>query len=194
MIKVGVTGGIGSGKTTVCNIFKTLNVPVYSADQEARYLTDSHPDIIAGVKALFGADIYVNGQLDRKKVGSLVFANKELLTGLNNIVHPVVARHFKDWLAHNQHHPYILKEAAILFESGANKHVDKVIMVTAPRDIRVRRVMRRDNFTEKEVIGRMNNQMSEKEKVSWSDYVIRCNDKELVIPQVLEIHKSLLRQ
>lgn len=191
--KVGITGGIGSGKTTVCNIFKTLNIPVYHADAEARHLTDNHPEIIKRVGKLFGNDIYKHGLLDRKKVASLVFSNKEILQQLNAIIHPIVAAHFTAWLSKQENCPYIIKEAAILFESGANKQVDKVITVTAPQHIRIKRVMLRDKLSEEEVLNRISNQMPQEEKVKRSDYIIQCNDINLVIPQVLRLHEELIR-
>lgn len=193
MIKVGITGGIGSGKTTVCNIFKTLNIPVYNADSEARHLTDNHPEIVNRVRKLFGDDIYKQGLLDRKKVASLVFSNKDLLQQLNAIVHPIVAAHFKAWLSKQKKCPYIIKEAAILFESGGEKQVDKVITVTAPQHIRIKRVMLRDKLNEGEVLNRIKNQMPQEEKAERSDFIIQCNDIDLVIPQVLKIHEELVK-
>ncbi|SMO44217.1 dephospho-CoA kinase [Saccharicrinis carchari] len=192
MITVGVTGGIGSGKTTVCNIFGVLGVPVYNADTEARHLTNTHPEIVKKVSLLFGKDIYNNGQLNRNKVGALVFSNKELLQQLNAVIHPLVAAHFKVWLSKHRYCSYVIKEAAILFESGAYRQVDKVVTVTAPQGVRIKRVMRRDGISEKMVLDRMKNQMEEKEKVNKSDYIIACNDVDLVIPQVLRIHEELM--
>ncbi len=191
MIKVGITGGIGSGKTTVCNIFKTLNVPVYNADLEARELTNTHPNIIKSISKIFGKDIYIEGILDRKKVGSMVFTNSDLLTKLNRIIHPVVAWHFKEWLTLHQHHKYIIKEAAVLFESGGNKTLDKIITVSAPENLRINRVMHRDKLTEEEVRSRMGKQMLDEEKIRMSDYVLYCNDIDLLIPQVLLLHKKI---
>ncbi len=193
MIKVGITGGIGSGKTTVCNIFKTLHVPIYNADTEARQLTDNHPEIVKRVRELFGADIYKDGLLDRKKVASFVFRNKDLLQQLNAIIHPIVAAHFNTWLSKQKDCTYIIKEAAILFESGGNKQLDKVITVTAPQHIRIKRVMLRDKLSEEEVLNRIKNQMPQEEKVKRSDYIIQCNDIDLVIPQVIKLHEELAR-
>ena len=194
IIKVGITGGIGSGKTTVCNIFKTLNVPVYNADSEARQLSDNHPEIVKRVSKLFGTNIYQHGHLDRKKVASLVFSNTDLLQQLNAIIHPIVAAHFKTWLSNQKNCPYIIKEAAILFEIGGEKQVDKVITVTAPQHIRIKRVMLRDKLSEVEVLNRIKNQMPQEEKVKRSDYIIQCNDIDLVIPQVLRLHEELVRR
>lgn len=193
MIKVGITGGIGSGKSTVCKIFESLGIPVYYADQQARSLSDHHPEIIKGVKHLFGDDIYTDDQLNRKKVGELVFVNKKLLNSLNQIIHPVVAQHFENWLKINAKAPYIMKEAAILFESGAYKQVNKIITVSSPKELRLKRVMERDRLSMEEVERRMLNQMDEEEKIKKSDFVINNNDIDLVVTQVLLVHKALLR-
>lgn len=193
MIKVGITGGIGSGKSTVCKIFESLGIPVYYADQQARSLSDHHPEIIKGVKHLFGDDIYTDDQLNRKKVGELVFVNKKLLNSLNQIIHPVVAQHFENWLKINAKAPYIMKEAAILFESGAYKQVDKIITVSSPKELRLTRVMERDRLSKEEVERRMLNQMDEADKIKKSDFVINNNDIDLVVTQVLLVHKALLR-
>jgi dephospho-CoA kinase len=194
MIKVGVTGGIGTGKSTVCKIFESLGIPVYYADQEARSLSDHHPEIIKGVKDLFGSDIYADNQLNRKKVGELVFANKQLLASLNQIIHPVVAQHFEHWLQINAAAPYVMKEAAILFESGAYKQVDKIITVTSPKELRLARVMQRDQLSREEVEQRMLNQMDEVEKIRQSDFVINNNDIDLLVTQVLQVHNALLKR
>ena len=192
MINVGITGGIGSGKSTVCKIFETLGVPVYYSDFEARKLSDSHPDIVSGVKELFGENIYIDGKMDRKSVGEVVFKDKAKLEALNQIIHPAVANHFENWKIAHQHYPYILKEAAILFESGAYKQVDKIVTVSAPKELRIKRVVRRDNLKREDVLTRINNQMDDEEKIKQSDYVIYCNDIELVIPQVVRIHEEIL--
>ncbi len=192
MIKVGLTGGIGTGKSTVAEIFKLLGVPVYNADYRARLLTNTHTEIISSVKALFGNDIYTENGLDRKKVASLVFKDKPLLAQLNNIIHPAVANDFEQWLEKNMNSPYIIKEAAILFESGGNKQVDKVICVAAPEELRIKRVMKRDGVSKEEVQSRINNQMKEEDKQKMADFLIHCNDEDLVIPQVVALHQSLV--
>jgi dephospho-CoA kinase len=192
MIKIGITGGIGSGKSTICKIFETLHIPVYYADVEARRLTNTHPNIVKGVKKLFGEDIYINNCLDRKRVGQIVFEDQTLLQQLNEVIHPVVADHFSQWLYENRNAPYVLKEAAILFESGAYKQVDKIITVTSPEELRIKRVMQRDGFSYEEVKSRINNQIDEQERVERADFVIYCNDKDLVVPQVLKVHSQLM--
>ncbi len=192
MIKIGITGGIGSGKTTVCKIFQVLGVPVYYADVEARILTDSHPQIIESVKRLFGNDIYEHGSLNRKKVASIVFKEKDKLSCLNRIIHPIVAGHYEQWLEKHKKSTIVFKEAAILFETGGDKDVDKVISVTAPLNLRIKRVVDRDGMSVEDVKKRIENQMSEEERIRRSDFVIRCNDKDLVVPQVLRLFNNLI--
>ncbi len=194
MKKIGITGGIGSGKSTVCKIFESLGVPVYYTDNEARSLTNHHPDIINGFRNLFGDEIYINGELNRKKVGESVFRDKNLLADLNKLIHPIVAEHFDNWFQQHSNSAYILKEAAILFESGAYKQVDKIITVTAPIELRIKRVMERDGISEGEVMDRINNQWNDQEKIKMSDFIVYCDDVELVIPQVIKIHKNIIEK
>lgn len=192
MLRVGVTGGIGSGKSTVCQIISSLGYPVYLADVEARRLTNSHPSIVRDVTALFGNNIYVKGELDRKRVGSLVFADKALLQQLNEIIHPVVDEDFKLWVISNNKHKLVFKEAAILFESGAYKQVDRTVVVWAPDTLRVERVCKRDSIAEADVRQRMTNQMEQDELVKRTDFVINNNEEELLVPQVINLINSLL--
>ncbi|MFA8434575.1 MAG: dephospho-CoA kinase [Marinifilaceae bacterium] len=193
MLKVGITGGIGSGKSLVCRVFEVLNVPVYYADEEARQLTDQHPEIQTQLKGYFGTDIYSDAAtLDRKKLAGIVFHNKTALQRLNSIVHPVVRAHFRDWLEEHRNAPYIIQEAAILYESGLYKKLDKVIVVTAPIDLRIDRVMRRDQVSKEDVLSRINNQMPEEEKVARADFVIQNDEITMLIPQILRIHQALL--
>lgn len=191
MIKVGLTGGIGSGKSTVARVFETLQIPVYNSDIRAKWLQENDDKVIAAIKHLFGESIYTpTGQLNRVEIGKLVFNNKQLLEALNAIIHPAVAADFEAWYA-QQSAPYCIKEAAILFESGANKGLDKTITVSAPQDIRLQRVIARDNTTSELVLKRMANQWDEARKIELSDFVIMNDDKTLVIPQVLLIHSQL---
>jgi dephospho-CoA kinase len=192
MLIVGITGGIGSGKTTVCNVFHALGYPIYNADIEARNLTNSHPNIVKGLISIFGNNIYVDGILDRARVSSQVFNNTELLSKLNGVIHPVVANHFQEWITKHSNSPLVFKEAAILFESGANKKVDKVIAVIAPKNIRIQRVCNRDGVKEESVIQRISNQMAEKEMIALSDFVINNDEKELLLPQILKIVTTLM--
>ncbi len=192
MLRVGITGGIGSGKSTICQIISAFGYPVYNADNEARSLTNSHPDIIRGITSLFGSDIYINGELNRKRVGQLVFADKNLLQQLNSVIHPVVAAHFEEWVRTNSNHRLVFKEAAILFESRAYRQVDKTVVVFAPNELRVKRVCLRDGISEAEVQNRMDNQMPQEELMSKADYVIRNTEEELLLPQIIGLIEVLL--
>ncbi len=193
MLKVGITGGIGSGKTTVCKIFELLDVPTYYADTEAKKLLNFNTEIKQSVVKEFGTGILnKEGFIDRPMLASLVFNNKEKLQLLNNIIHPAVAADFENWQKTHFSKKYILKEAAILFESGAHKQVDKIISVTAPLELKISRTMKRDNISEELVKQRMENQLSDEEKIKLSDYIIHNDEQKLIIPQILEIHEQLM--
>lgn len=190
---IGLTGGIGSGKTTVAKMFQDLGVPVYIADEEAKKLNDTSKTIIKGLKKLLGGTIYsADGKLNRKKMASMIFNDAELLAKVNNLIHPEVAKHFEKWTA-LQTVPYVLKEAAILFESGSHKNCDKVILVTAPEEIRIKRVMNRDKVSREEVLSRMKNQWSEEEKRKLSDFIIENTDIAHTYSQVETLHMNLLK-
>ncbi len=191
MIKVGITGGIGSGKSIVCGMFQTLGVEIYSADSEAKKMLDN-PEIKEQIIEIFGNQILQSGVVDRKKLAAFVFQDKFALQKLNTIIHPAVKKHFDDWANKAHSSPYLMKEAAILFESGTNKGLDFIITVTAPEKLRIKRVMLRDKISEAEVLKRMENQMSEQEKIKLSDFVIMNDEENLLIPQVLEIHNKIL--
>jgi len=191
MIKVGITGGIGSGKTTVCKLFELLGIAVYYSDDEAKKILDYDSTVKSELLNLFGASILNEfEQIDRKKIATIVFSDTTKLASLNAIVHPAVAKHFDEWCK-KQSSPYILKEAAILFESGAYKQVDKSIIVTAPIELKLLRVIARDKTTEEEVLKRMSNQLPDEEKIKLSDFVIRNDEENLLIPQVLLVNKLL---
>lgn len=191
MIKVGITGGIGSGKTTVCKLFELLGIAVYYSDDEARKILDNDSAVKSELLKLLGPTILNElEQIDRKKIASIVFSDTTKLAALNAIVHPAVANHFEDWCK-KQSSPYILKEAAILFESGTNKQVDRTIVVTAPVELKLSRVMARDKTSEAEVLKRMANQLPDEEKIKLSDFVIQNNEENLLIPQVLLVHEQL---
>jgi dephospho-CoA kinase len=191
MLKIGITGNIGSGKTTVSKIFEILGVPVFYADEAAKKVMVEDPILINALKAVFGGESYFNdGSLNRKYIAEIVFNNETELAKLNAIVHPAVFRAFDNWLAGIKNAPYVMKEAALLFESSSYKMCDKTIMVTAPLELRINRVMQRDNLTRAEVESRNARQFSEEKKIQLADFVIRNDDTELVIPQVLELHKQ----
>ena len=190
-IVVGLTGGIGSGKSTVAKVFESLNVPVFNSDLEAKNIINNDEVVIHAITEVFG-DIYQNGELDKVKMAAIVFNDSLALEKLNKIVHPKVAEYFEQWVTTNKDAPVLIKEAAILIESGAYHHMDKIILVTAPKSIRIKRVINRDDVTEEKVVGRMNSQLSDEEKLSFSDFIIVNDDKQLVIPQVLVVYKQLI--
>lgn len=190
---VGLTGGIGSGKTTIANFFKELGVPIYIADTEAKALMNRSKVIKRKLIALFGDNAYQNGKLNRDFLSKQIFNNKDLLQKMNAIVHPKVASHFKRWVK-KQEAPYVISEAAILFENGSYTKYDYIITVTAPEEVRLKRVMSRDNSTKEKVKSVMNNQWKDEEKIKLSDYVIQNINLEEAKAQVLQIHQNLLQK
>ncbi len=193
MMIVGITGGIGSGKTTVCSIFRQLGVPVYEADVEARKLYDLEPEIPDRIKKEIAEETFdKKGKLDKRKLSELVFQDEVLLKKLNKIVHPHVIRHFAEWKKQYSGAAYLLKETAILFESGANQDCDRVINISAPVELRIRRVIQRDKRTREDVEQIMLRQWSDEEKIKRSDFVVVNDEREMVVPQVLEIHRKIV--
>lgn len=191
MIKVGITGGIGSGKSTVCKVFKAMGIPVFEADTIAKQLMTTDPEIRRQLIQAFGAIVYLPDQsIDRKYLSGLVFNSPSLLAELNKIVHPAVLKEFNEWCLTKQT-TYVLHEAAILFESGFYKMMDKIIAVVADEDERIQRVMKRDGATIELVRQRMQNQLSDAERIKLADFVISNNDNELIIPQILNIDKKI---
>lgn len=190
---IGITGGIGSGKTTTCQIFEQLGVPVYYADVRAKQLMVEDP-LKSKIVQAFGERAYNNGQLDRSYLAKEVFNSKEKLSVLNGIVHPAVGDDFDEWLEQNSKVPYVLKEAAILFESGAYHAVDYTVLVIAPEDVRINRVMQRDGSTRDEVLQRMNNQWTQERKAKLADHIINNDGSHMLIPQVLELHQKFSKK
>jgi dephospho-CoA kinase len=193
MLKVGITGGIGSGKSTVCQVFKTLGIPILHADDTARYLMTNDETLIAKIRQLLGDSVYINNKLNRTQIASIVFKQPEMLEQLNAIVHPAVKLYSEKWMS-NQATPYAIKEAAIFFESGTNTDMDVMIGVYASLNIRIHRVVERDAVTHEQVLERISQQMDEDEKMKRCDYVINNDDKQAIIPQVLALHKILLER
>ncbi|MCZ2129857.1 MAG: dephospho-CoA kinase [Bacteroidia bacterium] len=191
MLKVGITGGIGSGKSTVSAVFVSLGIPFYNADARAKWLTEHHPDIVREIIALFGNQAYAFGSYNRKYIASLVFNDTDKLLQLNQIIHPRVEADYKQFCEEHKDTLYTLKEAAILFESGSYKLLDKTIMVLADKELRIRRVCKRDNISREDVLKRMEKQMPDEEKVKLADFVIKNNLQDMIIPQVIELHKQL---
>lgn len=190
--KVGITGGIGSGKSTVCYIFEQLGIPVYYSDLRARQLINSCEEIKELYRRLFGNDIYTSGQLDRQRVGRVLFNNPGIKHEIEKVVHPVVRADFEQWIK-LCNSDVVINEAAILFESGNYRSLDAVIMVTAPENLRLKRVMKRDGLTEMEIRDRIKHQWNDEKKILLSDFVIVCDDIQMVIPQVLNVYNTICK-
>ncbi|MEJ0055462.1 MAG: dephospho-CoA kinase [Bacteroidota bacterium] len=194
-LQVGITGGIGSGKSLISRIFKSLGVPVYDADSHARNLMSTDALLIDQIKIEFGDDAYKkDGSLDRGYLSFATFGKKDRLEKLNSFVHPRVAADYARWSDERSGFPYVLREAALLYEIGADASVDKMIVVSAPEDLRINRIIQRDpQRTIEQIRAIINSQWPEEEKLKRADYIIYNNDSRMVIPQVLEIHQNLLR-
>lgn len=190
--RLGVTGGIGSGKTTVCRVFRVLGVPVFVADAAAKTLMNSDPVIRREINDIAGRDLYGSGELDRKQLADIIFNRPDLLQRVNATVHPAVLRHFEEWAA-NLDVPYVIIEAAILFEAKADILVDRVVSISAPVEERISRVMGRSELSREEVVERINNQLEDEEREEQSYYVINNADNEMIIPEILKIHYDMLR-
>ncbi|WP_405397304.1 dephospho-CoA kinase [Maribacter sp. Asnod2-G09] len=191
MIIIGLTGGIGSGKSTVATMFKKLGVPVYDSDQRAKYLMNTSKVIHDQLVALLGEEAFKDGTLNRSYIAGKVFNDAELLAKLNNIVHPVVRQDFIDW-SNDQDANYVIQETALLFENKAQELYDDVILVTAPKEVRINRVLDRDNTTREQVEARMNNQLDDETKLELANYVIENTDLERTRSKVLQVHASIL--
>lgn len=192
MLKIGLTGNIGSGKTTVSRLFTMHGVPIYHADERAKHFLQTSATVMR-IKEQFGDEfIDDDGLPDRKKIAELVFGDAEKLKILNNIIHPQVRQDFSHWAARQSHHPYVIMEAAILFESGQNKNFHKIIMITAPESLRIERVCSRDAVQPEDVKRRMQHQLAEDAKVPLADFVINNDGQELLMPQVELVHKQIL--
>ena len=193
MLRIGLTGGIGSGKTTVAKIFEVLQVPVYYADAASKRLYHTDKELMQNLKQHFGEDVYTNGELNRAKLAQVVFSNPVQLTVLNSLVHPPTIRDAEAWMQ-RQTAPYLVKEAALLFESGSVRGLDYVIGVYAPQHLRIKRVMSRDGSTRDEALARMERQLDENIKMKLCDFVIQNNELEAVLPQVLLLHQTFLQK
>ena len=191
MIKVGITGGIGSGKSTVSNIFKVLGIPVFDADSVAKQLMQNDESLKENLQNEFGKNVYVNGQLNKKYLAEIVFKDTYKLEKLNAIVHPIAIEAGLQWAA-KQTTAYIVKEAALLFEAGSGFNLDYIIGVFAPQNLRIKRVMDRDAISKEEVVARIDKQIDETIKMKLCDFVIVNDEQQMVIPQVLKLHEYFI--
>lgn len=191
VLKVGLTGGIGSGKTTVAKLFELLDVPVYDADSASKRLYHTNKKLMASLKEHFGEDVYTNEQLNRSKLAAIVFNDPSKLELLNQLVHPLTIQDAENWML-QQVKPYVIKEAALLFETGSASGLDYIIGVRTPKHLRIKRVMDRDNVSREEVISRMQRQVDEDIKMLLCDFIIDNDEQKPVIPQVLQLHQRFL--
>lgn len=190
-IKLGVTGGIGSGKTSVCRVFKVLGIPVFAADFEAKEIMNSDESVKEKINSIAGKDLYNDGNLDRPVLASLIFNNKILREKVNSLIHPIVFDHFIMWES-EQTAPYVIMEAAILFESGAFNLVDRIATIITPEEERIERVMRRNNLTREQILERIESQITDEARISRSDFIIYNSDKDMIIPAILNINEKLV--
>jgi dephospho-CoA kinase len=194
MLKIGITGNIGSGKTTVSKMFEVLGVPVFYADTAAKDMMVADPVLVADIKKTFGTEAYFDdGNLNRKHIANIVFNDDKELAKLNALTHPAVFRAFDTWVAGIRNAPYVIKEAALLFESTSYKMCDYSLLVTAPLELRIDRVSNRDNVTRTEIEAREAKQFPEVKKRDLADYIIENDETKLLIPQVLDLHEQFLQ-
>ncbi len=189
---IGITGGIGTGKSTICRIFKLLGVPVFEADTVAKQLYDTNTGLGRQMTRLFGKEIWLpNGKIDRKKLAAIIFNEEEMLNKVNELIHPLVWSAYQQFLKSRENSPYIIHEAAILIESGFDRNMDFTILVTAPYEACISRVMKRDGISRELVLSRMSRQWSEEKKRSHADFILENNNRNLIIPQIIQIDKNL---
>ena len=195
MLKVGITGGIGSGKSTVSSFFSVLGVPVYDSDKRAKFLMQHDNSIIGTIKKEFGERSYLNNQLNRSYIAEIVFKNESKLKQLNSIIHPAVRTDFNNWLSQNSNAKFVIKEAAIMIESGAYKEMDKLIVVNAKRDQKIKRIKKRDHLSLEDIENRIQNQLSDEIRNQYADFIIENNSGKMELKQqVLSIYNKLIDQ
>lgn len=194
-LRVGLTGGIGAGKSLVSSLFELLGVPVYYADERAKYLMNTQPDLREAITAVFGEQAYRrDGRINRPYLAKEAFSQAERLRALEEIVHPAVFADTERWEEEHKHFPYTLREAALLFESGNYKKLNKIIVVAAPEELRIERVIKRDHLPREAILARIRRQWPEEEKIKRADFIIYNDGTQLLIPQVLRIHKALCKE
>lgn len=190
-IKLGITGGIGSGKTTVCRVFNVIGLPVFSADDEARSIQDSSSEVRQTINELAGMDLYSAGKLDRPTLARLIFNDRNLLEKVNSLIHPLVFENYLHWDA-RQEAPYTVMEAAILFESGAYRLVDKILTIVAPVEERIERLIKGNRLTREQVLERIENQIDDESRIKQSDFIIFNSENDMIIPAILGVHREML--
>jgi dephospho-CoA kinase len=191
VLKIGLTGGIGSGKSTIARIFEVLGIPVYYSDDAAKRLMNEDPDLRQAITREFGTDAYFHGQLNRPFIASQVFQDKVKLNKLNALIHPATIRDGDLWMQ-GQKTAYAIKEAALIFESNVDQYLDYVVGVSAPENLRIQRTMDRDAVSREEVLSRIKNQMPEEEKMQRCDFIIYNDEQQAVLPQVIALHGRLM--
>jgi len=193
MYQVGLTGGIGSGKTLVCSILEKLGVPVFYADREARHLMNENSGLRKQIEEVFGLEAYLKGTLNREFLAEKVFGDPSLLEKMNALVHPAVREHYTSWVEMQSDPPYVVEEAAILFESGSDLFMDLTVLIYADEEERIQRVMKRDGTDRLQVEKRMKTQMGEEEKKKRADYIIYNDGREMLLPQIIKLHNTILK-
>lgn len=191
VFKLGVTGGIGSGKSTVCKVFNILGIPVFSADSEARVIMDNDKSVKKKINELTGRDMYSSGLLDRNYLARMIFNDKVLLNNVNSVVHPAVFEKFRIWSG-EQSSPYVIMEAAILFESGASKLVDRVLTIVTPLEERIERLIKGNRLTREQIMERIHNQIDDDSRIRNSDYVIFNSENDLILPAIIRVHNEIM--
>ena len=192
-LRIGITGGIGAGKSTVCKIFNQIGIPIYDADFRAKWLMNNNPELKEAIRKSFGWDSYTRkDDLNRDYLGKVVFNNEEKLKNLNNIVHPAVIIDFELWTQEHKHEPYSLKEAALLFESNSYKNLHKVIVINSPIETRIERVVKRDHVKREDVLKRIENQSTDRERMEKADWIIYNDGIRSLIEQTMNIHYKIL--
>jgi len=192
-MRLGVTGGIGSGKTSVCRVFNVLGIPVFSADVAAREIMENDTSIIRRINSIAGKNLYRKGFLNRVELAALIFNDSDLLKKVNSLIHPLVFETFKKWEM-GQNSPYVIMEAAILFESGASKMMNKIVTVVAPLEERLERVVRRNMISRESVMDRIRNQIDDEARIKLSDFVISNSENDMIIPVILGIHGEIIAE
>jgi dephospho-CoA kinase len=193
MLKIGVTGGIGSGKSTVCEIFKHLGTPVFNSDYEANKLLNTS-EVIGFYKNEFGSEVFSNVSLDKQKIAAIIFNNAEALKKVNNFIHPLVNSQFAQWVLKQKNCFYVIKESALLLEQNSLKDLDYIILIMAPLELRIKRVVLRDNSEETVVMKRIENQATDAEKMKRANYIITNDEHSLLLPQVLNLHRMFITE